>query len=303
VIAGAFLVAWSLTGTPAASANPPAPTSASDSAGLDCKPHAPRLPTPWRLHDLRPDLLQFYEAIARTNGMTLDMLLGGLSDSFRARSYDFEEVQGNFASLRSLITTRTPVWNSVMPSASEPRSNATSADFLILYLDPTCEVCTRKLLLSHRLEQECPSESPSLVLRALPTDSELAMDSAVMLKKIAADAPGEFIAAFLETSTVLAQNAGLLPEVASHYLGSPALRGMPWYGELRNGVEQDRRRTRLVFPDRDFPTPFVLFRGRTLQRHGADAFPFDPLHDSDVLLRTLQLIVQFDAIRSSPPGR
>ena len=259
--------------------------------------------TSWRLQELRPDLLQFYEAIAKANGMSLDVLLGGLSDSFQARMYSFDEVQEDLESLRALVRAKPNAESrkELAPNASEPRSNGRKADVdtLVLYLDPTCEICTQKLMFSHRLEQDCPTEAPALVLRALPADNALSVEAAVMLKRIATESPDQYISAFFETSSMVSENAALLPEISANYLRTRSLRSMPWYKSVLKKVEEERRRTREVFPSRDYQTPLLLFRGRVLQTlHGAH-FAFEPLHDAEVLLRTLQIIAGFDAVPNS----
>jgi hypothetical protein len=269
-----------------------------------CALQAPIRAATWRLQDLKGDLVQFYEKVAKAKGVTLDILLGGLSDSFQVRGYSLEEFQGNLDSLRAVITTRTPGLDALVPWAMEPRANGQSANNpLILYLDPTCDVCTHRLLLVQKMIEACPSESPAIVLRALPADTEASMDSAVMLRKIREDSPDEFIGAFFETSMRVAENPAVLPEVASHYFGTASLKSLPWYPEVRKRVEGDRSQARAVFPARAFPPPIILFNGRVLQKRSGDEFPFDPLHDPLVLLRTLQLISAYDSMVTRQTGR
>jgi hypothetical protein len=273
-------------------------------AALTCRPHAP-IESPWALQELAPDLVQFYGRIAAADGTGLDVELGSLSDSYHRRLYTLGEFEGQLSSLRNLVAKRRRDLDVLAPAAAEPRSRerAAGSDPLILYLDPACESCTRVLLLSLEMERTCPSEAPDLILRTLPASTEISLDAAVLLKKVELDSPAQFLAAFLEVATVVPANPGMFDEVAAHYLGTGPWRTAPWVRELRAQVERERRAVRELMPARDFPAPLLLFHGRVIQRQAADRFPFDPLHDGEALLRTVEMISAFDRTAAYQTGR
>jgi hypothetical protein len=245
----------------------------------------------WSAANLSADVRVFYERIATNLNSPLDAVLRPLSDSYFRRSYELGEFESALRSLRHLIESGNDAALETAVRDETARQTTDDREVIILYLDPTCEVCQGTLELVSEARLLSGTSFPAVVMRVMPSSEDASIQAAVVLRRIEKLSPSSFEDAFREFLTLLPENPSRLPDLSVAYLGNKPVDSMPEYESLRKKLLSERKR----FNAAGYFPPVVSYRGRTLRKDQGPGVPFDPLHDSQSLLQTILLIRAFDA--------
>jgi hypothetical protein len=250
----------------------------------------------WSVSNLSTDIRVFYEKIAATLNLPLDAALRPLSESYTRRSFEFSEFESALRSLKHLIEAGNDVAleDAVRDAAAFKAENR---EVLILYLDPTCEVCQETLKLVGEARSLSSVSFPAVVMRVMPSSEDASMQAALTLRIVERVSPSSFEGAFREFLTLLPESPGRLPDLSLPYLGDKPVDSLPEYELLRAKLLGERKR----FNAAGYFPPIVSYRGRTLRKDLGSGVPFDPLHDSQSLLQTISFIRAFDAQQPPKP--
>jgi hypothetical protein len=244
----------------------------------------------WSAAKLSADVRVFYEKIAENLNSPLDTVLRPLSDSYFRRSFELADFESALRSLRRLIESRN---DAALENAvhDETARKADDREVIILYLDPTCEVCQGTLELVSEARSLAGTGFPTIVMRVMPSSEDASIQAAVVLRSLEKLSPSSFEDAFREFLNLLPENPSRLSGLSLAYLGNKPVDSLPEYESLRTKLLNERKR----FNAAGYFPPIVSYRGRTLRKEQGPGVPFDPLHDSQSLLQTLSLIRAFDA--------
>ena len=247
--------------------------------------------TTWSSSNLSTDVRGFYEKIAVKLNSPLDTVLRPLSDSYRRRDFDFAEFESALRSLRNLIELRD---GAALENAARDKifPKAENREDLILYLDPTCEICQRTLeLVSEARSLSDGTSFPTVVMRVMPSSEDTSIEAAVALRGIEKLSPNSFGEAFREFLNLLPESPSRLSGLSIAYLGNRPIKSLADYDSIRTELLNERKR----FNAAGYFPPVVSYRGRNLRKNQGPGVPFDPLHDPQSLVQTILLIRSFDA--------
>ena len=242
----------------------------------------------WKSADLSADVRGFYERIAAKLKLPLDAVLGPLSDSYIRRQFEFFEFESALKALRHIIETKDDnLWKNAV---SDESLKADSRDVIVLYLDPTCEICQHTLEMVTEARALSDTNFPMVIMRVIPSSEDTSIEAAIVLRSIEQVSPSLFEDAFREFLHLLPTNPSRLPDLSIAYIDKPPS-SLPGYSTLRRELLSGKKR----FNAAGYFPPVVSYRGRTLRKDQGVGVPFDPLHDSQSLLQTIILIRSFDA--------
>jgi hypothetical protein len=160
---------------------------------------------------------------------------------------------------------------------------------VFFYFNPLCDACRKVSITLLQAAKECPVMMPPLVMRVLPANEEVSLDAAAALELVKQADPAEYLAAAITFVTVLPSNEDALDQLASELLGS-GFRSNPSFTANRDSL----RNSLTSYPGSEFSAPLVVYRKRLLRRDVSNTVPFDPLHDTLVLLTTIRFIDGYD---------